>query len=314
MMAGWLRTDAHRPRGDDHRDLARWARVLLGVSGRGDPQPSSTSSASSSSRRPAAVWPRRSRTSATTCSPTRSCTAATAIRRPCSTRSSRDLDWDPPRIMSTAFLWYINEASMLDDLEGWVGVDQVGDEVGDPNPNFWPTMNRFERRFGRQVLHAMVGCTYDQTRAALAGVAAAELLDARRRDRGTRAADDAADGDRRPSDLHQLRAVRPQGPEGRLADAAPGRRRRARSSRATSRRSIRPAWTEPVALRQCPRIVPSYWCQRSASQVLGWKLPERRVVGRLQAVDATCRPRSSTASSRARCSPTASLSWVTRSS
>ncbi len=88
-----------------------------------------------------------------------------------------DLSWDPPRIMSTAFMWYINVSSMLDDLEGWVGVDQVGDEVGDPNPNFWPTMNRFERRFGRKVIHAMVGVTYDQTRAAIAGIAAATLLD-----------------------------------------------------------------------------------------------------------------------------------------
>ena len=88
----------------------------------------------------------------------------------------RTLDWDPPRVMSTAFLWYINVASILDDLEGWVGVDEVGDERGDPNPNFWPTMDRFERRFGRKVIHAMVGCTYDQTHAALAGIAAAELL------------------------------------------------------------------------------------------------------------------------------------------
>lgn len=88
-----------------------------------------------------------------------------------------DLSWDPPRVMSTAFLWYINVASILDDLEGWVGVDQIGDELGDPNPNFWPTMDRFERRFGRKVIHAMVGCTYDQTRAAIAGVGAAALLD-----------------------------------------------------------------------------------------------------------------------------------------
>jgi branched-chain amino acid transport system substrate-binding protein len=89
-----------------------------------------------------------------------------------------ELGWDPPRVMSTAFLWYINESSILDDLEGWVGVDQVGDESGDPNPNFWPTMERFEYRFGRRVIHAMVGCTYDQTRTAVAGIAAAELLTA----------------------------------------------------------------------------------------------------------------------------------------
>ena len=40
----------------------------------------------------------------------------------------RELDWDPPRIMSTAFMWYINEPSMLDDMEGWYGVDQVGND------------------------------------------------------------------------------------------------------------------------------------------------------------------------------------------
>jgi ABC-type branched-subunit amino acid transport system substrate-binding protein len=88
----------------------------------------------------------------------------------------KELDWDPPRVMSTAFMWYINESSILDDLEGWVGVDQVGDEIGDPNPNFWPMVRRFERRFGRQVLHAMVGVTYDGMSAALAGIAAAPIL------------------------------------------------------------------------------------------------------------------------------------------
>ena len=58
-------------------------------------------------------------------------------------------------------MWYINESSILDDLEGWFGVDQVGDEEGDPNPNFWPLVNKFEARFGRRVYHAMVGVTYD---------------------------------------------------------------------------------------------------------------------------------------------------------
>ena len=46
----------------------------------------------------------------------------------------RELDWDPPRIMSTAFMWYINEPSMLDDMEGWYGVDQVGNDRDDSQP------------------------------------------------------------------------------------------------------------------------------------------------------------------------------------
>jgi branched-chain amino acid transport system substrate-binding protein len=88
----------------------------------------------------------------------------------------KEIGWDPPRIMSTAFMWYINESSILDDLEGWFGVDQVGDEEGDPNPNFWPFVDKFEARFGRRVHHAMAGVTYDGTSAALAGIAAAQLL------------------------------------------------------------------------------------------------------------------------------------------
>jgi ABC-type branched-subunit amino acid transport system substrate-binding protein len=87
-----------------------------------------------------------------------------------------DLNWHPPKIMSTAFMWYINESSILGDLEGWIGVDQTGDESNNPNPNFHPFVDRFERRYGRRLYHAMAGVTYDGTRAAIAGIAAAPLL------------------------------------------------------------------------------------------------------------------------------------------
>jgi branched-chain amino acid transport system substrate-binding protein len=33
-----------------------------------------------------------------------------------------ELDWDPPRIMSTAFMWYLMG---FDLFEGWVGIDQL---------------------------------------------------------------------------------------------------------------------------------------------------------------------------------------------
>jgi ABC-type branched-subunit amino acid transport system substrate-binding protein len=89
----------------------------------------------------------------------------------------RELDWNPPRIMSTAFMWYINEPSMLDDMEGWYGVDQVGNDRSGSNPNYWPFVHRFEQRYGRRVQHAMLGCSYDQARATIAGVANATLLD-----------------------------------------------------------------------------------------------------------------------------------------
>ncbi|GMU77232.1 MAG: hypothetical protein AMXMBFR46_00330 [Acidimicrobiia bacterium] len=87
-----------------------------------------------------------------------------------------ELDWDPPRVMSSAFEWIYNDARIAAALEGWVGVDQVADEVNDPNPNYWPMVHRFEQRFGRRVQHAMVGCAYDGARAAIQGVANARLL------------------------------------------------------------------------------------------------------------------------------------------
>ena len=88
-----------------------------------------------------------------------------------------ELRWDPPRVMSTAFMWYINEPSMIEQLDGWYGVDQVGNDVSDSNPNFWPFIRRFEERYGRRVMHAMLGCSYDQARATIAGVSQAPLLD-----------------------------------------------------------------------------------------------------------------------------------------
>ena len=46
------------------------------------------------------------------------------------------LAWDPPRIMSTAFMWYLMG---FDKFEGWVGVDQF-----DPNN---PLVEGFHERF-----------------------------------------------------------------------------------------------------------------------------------------------------------------------
>ena len=85
----------------------------------------------------------------------------------------QEIEWDPTRIMSTALMWYINEPQILMDLEGWYGVDQVGpvDETeGEPDPNYLALLDRFEARFGRRIVHAMIPCTYDAVRVAVAGV------------------------------------------------------------------------------------------------------------------------------------------------
>jgi branched-chain amino acid transport system substrate-binding protein len=88
-----------------------------------------------------------------------------------------ELAWNPVRIQSTAFMWYINEPSMLVDMEGWVGIDQVGDDVGDQgSPNFLPMIERFTTRFGRHVRHAMIPNSYDCMRVIMMGLNYAQLL------------------------------------------------------------------------------------------------------------------------------------------
>ncbi|MGO8864337.1 MAG: ABC transporter substrate-binding protein [Acidimicrobiales bacterium] len=90
-----------------------------------------------------------------------------------------ELGWDPPRIMSSAFMWYINEPRLLQDLEGWCGIDQTGpvsEEEGLPNQNHMELLERFDRRFGRRILHSMIACSYDAGRVAVAGLAKAPLL------------------------------------------------------------------------------------------------------------------------------------------
>ena len=45
----------------------------------------------------------------------------------------RALDWDPPRVMGTAFMFYSNSNEWAEGLEGWHGVDQLGEDGTNPN-------------------------------------------------------------------------------------------------------------------------------------------------------------------------------------
>ena len=58
------------------------------------------------------------------------------------------LDWDPPRVMGTAFMFYSNSNKWAEGLEGWHGVDQLGEDGA--NPNYNAMIERFEQRFGRK--------------------------------------------------------------------------------------------------------------------------------------------------------------------
>ena len=77
-----------------------------------------------------------------------STTAATATPRSTSPTALKALDWDPPRVMGTAFMFYSNSNKWAEGLEGWHGVDQLGEDG--TNPNYNAMIERFEKRFGRK--------------------------------------------------------------------------------------------------------------------------------------------------------------------
>jgi ABC-type branched-subunit amino acid transport system substrate-binding protein len=89
----------------------------------------------------------------------------------------RALDWDPPRIMGTAFMFYSNSNKWADGLEGWHGIDQLGEDGA--NPNYNAMIERFERRFGRSTRNVVVALAYDTARVAIHGIANAAIPEPR---------------------------------------------------------------------------------------------------------------------------------------
>ncbi|MEY2423160.1 MAG: hypothetical protein QOI95_3227 [Acidimicrobiaceae bacterium] len=85
----------------------------------------------------------------------------------------RALDWDPPRVMGTAFMFYSNSNAWAQGLEGWHGIDQLGEDGA--NPNYEAMLQRFSARFGRATRNVVVALAYDTARAALQGIANAAI-------------------------------------------------------------------------------------------------------------------------------------------
>jgi ABC-type branched-subunit amino acid transport system substrate-binding protein len=85
----------------------------------------------------------------------------------------QSLDWDPPRIMGTAFMFYSNSNQWAQGLEGWHGIDQLGEEGA--NPNYQAMARRFVERFGRPARNVVVALAYDTARAAMHGIANARM-------------------------------------------------------------------------------------------------------------------------------------------
>jgi hypothetical protein len=75
--------------------------------------------------------------------------------------------------MGTAFMFYSNSNKWAEGLEGWHGVDQLGEEGA--NPNYEAMLERFEARFGRVSRNVVVALSYDTARAAVLGIANARI-------------------------------------------------------------------------------------------------------------------------------------------
>ena len=84
-------------------------------------------------------------------------------------RAFKAMDWDPPRIMGTAFMFYSNSNAWAEGLEGWHGVDQLGEDG--QNPNYEAMLERFQARFGRVSRNVVVALAYDTARAGIHGIA-----------------------------------------------------------------------------------------------------------------------------------------------
>ena len=56
--------------------------------------------------------------------------------------------------MGTAFMFYSNTNEWAQGLEGWHGVDQLGEDGA--NPNYEALLQRFRKRFGRDVGNVVV--------------------------------------------------------------------------------------------------------------------------------------------------------------
>ncbi|MDZ7676835.1 MAG: ABC transporter substrate-binding protein [Acidimicrobiales bacterium] len=85
----------------------------------------------------------------------------------------RNLDWDPPRVMGTAFMFYSNSNEWAQGLEGWHGIDQLGEDGA--NPNYNAMVERFEKRFGRSTRNVVVALAYDTARVAIHGIGNAAI-------------------------------------------------------------------------------------------------------------------------------------------
>jgi branched-chain amino acid transport system substrate-binding protein len=88
-------------------------------------------------------------------------------------KAFQELAWDPPRIMGTAFMFYSNTNEWARGLEGWHGIDQLGEDG--TNPNYDAMIERFEKRFHRVSRNVVVALAYDTARSGIHGIGNASM-------------------------------------------------------------------------------------------------------------------------------------------
>lgn len=84
----------------------------------------------------------------------------------------KSLNWDPPRIMTTAFQFCYAKPEWMAALEGWHGVDQMCEA----NPLLLPLFDRIAARLGKRRDHTVTALSYDTARLIAEGIARANLL------------------------------------------------------------------------------------------------------------------------------------------
>src|SRR5205085_11607360 len=84
----------------------------------------------------------------------------------------RNLGWDPPRVMTTAFQFCFAKPEWMAALEGWHGIDQMCED----NPRLRPMFDRFAAWHGKRRDHTVTALSYDTARLIAEGLARANLL------------------------------------------------------------------------------------------------------------------------------------------
>ena len=237
LVVGWLKRQGHErvavlsevsPNGEEYFRYFRQECRRRGISDRRgrDREPDAGATSPPTSTTCAPSVPTRSRTWGTACSP----------RRELLREALDDLAWDPPRIMGTAFMFYLMG---FDKFEGWVGIDQLCPD----NRLVEPFHERYVARYGADPPmwpNAIPVLAYDTARVLVEALYRAPVLTGWGVKAGFEQIRFMPSADRRTADPHRRRALRPPAVQGRLAALRPRPRRRARVRGAVRAVGVKP--------------------------------------------------------------------------